>query len=88
MRTRTEQFGQARAAELADPVSRRVRLERAKRELEAEEAARQAEYQARMARDRASARRRADATQDAPPRAITRRWAASRSPDRDHDKKF
>ncbi len=48
-----EQFGDACGdelpAELADPVSRRARLERAKRELEAEEAARQAEHQARMA---------------------------------------
>jgi transposase len=48
-----EQFGDARGdelpAELADPVSRRARLERAKRELEAEEAVRQAEHQARMA---------------------------------------
>jgi transposase len=48
-----ERFGDARGdelpAELADPVSRRARLERAKRELEAEDAARRAEYQARMA---------------------------------------
>jgi transposase len=48
-----EQFGQARGdelpPELADPVSRRARLERAQRELEAEDAARQAEYEARVA---------------------------------------
>jgi len=47
-------FGQARGdelpAELADPVTRRERLERAARELEAEHAARQAEYQARLQR--------------------------------------
>jgi transposase len=35
-------------AELADPVTRRQRLERAKRELEAEQAAREAAYQARL----------------------------------------
>jgi hypothetical protein len=56
-----EQFGAARGdelpAELADPVSRRARLERAKRELEAEQAARQAEHQARIAA-RAEHRRR------------------------------
>lgn len=48
-----EQFGAARGdelpAELADPVTRRERLERAKAELEAEEAARQAEYEAKAA---------------------------------------
>jgi transposase len=48
-----EQFGDARGdelpPELAEPVSRRARLDRAKRELEAEQAAREAEYQARMA---------------------------------------
>jgi len=48
-----ERFGAARGdelpAELADPVSRRARLDRARRELEAEEAARQAEHEARMA---------------------------------------
>jgi transposase len=48
-----EQFGAARGdelpAELADPASRRARLERAQRELETEQAARQAEHEARMA---------------------------------------
>jgi|SRR5215216_2238950 len=48
-----ERFGEARGdelpAELADPVSRRARLERAQRELEAEQAAREAEHEARMA---------------------------------------
>jgi transposase len=48
-----ERFGDARGdelpAELADPVSRRARLERAQRELEAEQAAREAEHQARVA---------------------------------------
>jgi transposase len=48
-----ERFGPARGdelpAELADPVSRRARLERAQRELEAEQAARQAEHEARLA---------------------------------------
>jgi transposase len=54
--TEDERFGQARGdelpEELADPRSRRVRLERAKRELEAEEQARQARYQALMTRRR------------------------------------
>ena len=49
-----ELYGDARGdelpPELADPVSRRERLERAARELEAEEQARQAEHQARVAR--------------------------------------
>jgi transposase len=47
-------FGDARGdelpAELADPVTRRERLERAKRELEAEQAARVAEHEAMLAR--------------------------------------
>jgi transposase len=47
-------FGAARGdelpAELADPVTRRERLERAKRELEAEQAARVAEHEAMLAR--------------------------------------
>jgi transposase len=47
-------FGEARGdelpAELADPVTRRERLERAKRELEAEQAARVAEHEAMLAR--------------------------------------
>jgi transposase len=47
-------FGNARGdelpAELADPVTRRERLERAKRELEAEQAARVAEHEAMLAR--------------------------------------
>src|ERR671918_1580140 len=47
-------FGDARGdelpAELADPVTRRERLERAKRELEAEQAARVAEHRAMLAR--------------------------------------
>jgi transposase len=47
-------FGDARGdelpAELADPVTRRERLERAKRELEAEQAARVAEHKAMLAR--------------------------------------
>jgi len=47
-----EQFGGACGdelpPELAEPVSRRARLRAAKRELDAEEAARQADYQARM----------------------------------------
>jgi transposase len=54
-------FGDARGdelpAELADPVSRRERLERAKRELEAEHAARVAAHEARLAR-RAERRKR------------------------------
>jgi transposase len=49
-----ERFGDARGdelpAELADPVTRRARLERAKRELEAEQAARVAEHEAMLAR--------------------------------------
>jgi transposase len=49
-----ERFGRARGdelpEELADPVTRRERLERAKRELEAEQAARVAEHQAMLAR--------------------------------------
>jgi transposase len=49
-----ERFGDARGdelpAELADPVTRRERLERAKRELEAEHAARVAEHEAMLAR--------------------------------------
>jgi transposase len=49
-----ERFGDARGdelpAELADPVTRRERLERAQRELEAEQAARVAEHQAMLAR--------------------------------------
>jgi transposase len=49
-----ERFGDARGdelpAELADPVTRRERLERAKRELEAEQAALVAEHEAVLAR--------------------------------------
>jgi transposase len=49
-----ERFGEARGdelpAELADPVTRRERLERAKRELEAEQAAVVAEHEAMLAR--------------------------------------
>jgi transposase len=49
-----ERFGDARGdelpAELADPVTRRERLERAQRELEAEQAARVAEHEAMLAR--------------------------------------
>ena len=49
-----ELYGDARGdelpPELADPVTRRERLEQAARELEAEEQARQAEHQARLAR--------------------------------------
>jgi len=49
-----ERFGDARGdelpAELADPVTRRERLERAQRELEAEQAARVAAHQAMLAR--------------------------------------
>jgi transposase len=49
-----ERFGDARGdelpAELADPVTRHERLERAKRELEAEQAARVAEHEAMLAR--------------------------------------
>jgi transposase len=49
-----ERFGAARGdelpAELADPVTRRERLERAKQELEAEQAARVAEHAAMLAR--------------------------------------
>jgi transposase len=56
-----QRFGDARGdelpAELADPVTRRERLERAKRELEAEQAARVAEHEAMLAR-RAEHRRR------------------------------
>jgi transposase len=56
-----ERFGDARGdelpAELADPVSRRARLDRAQRELEGEQAAREAEHEARMAA-RAEHRRR------------------------------
>lgn len=51
-----ELYGQARGdelpPELADPVTRRERLERAARELEAEHAAREAEYEARLRRRR------------------------------------
>jgi transposase len=51
-----ELYGQARGdelpAELADPVTRRERLQRAARELEAEHASRQAEHEARLARRR------------------------------------
>src|SRR3954452_21099925 len=47
------QLGEARGDELPEPLldprSRRARLERAKRELEAEQAAREAAYQARLA---------------------------------------
>jgi transposase len=57
-----ERFGDARGdelpAELADPVTRRARLERAKRELEAEQAALVAEHEAMLAR-RAEHRARA-----------------------------
>lgn len=56
-----ELYGDARGdelpAELADPVSRRERLEQAARELEAEEQARQAEHQALLAK-RAEHRKR------------------------------
>jgi transposase len=56
-----ERFGDARGdelpAELADPVTRRERLERAKQELEAEQAARVAEHEAMLAR-RAEHRKR------------------------------
>jgi transposase len=49
-----ERFGDARGdelpAELADPVTRRERLERAQRELEGEQAARVAEHEAMLAR--------------------------------------
>jgi len=49
-----QRFGEARGdelpAELADPVTRRERLEHAKRELEAEQAARVAEHDAMLAR--------------------------------------
>jgi transposase len=49
-----ERFGPARGdelpAELADPVTRRERLQRAKRELEAEQAARVAEHEAMLTR--------------------------------------
>jgi transposase len=49
-----ERFGDARGdelpAELADPVTRRERLERAKREIEAEQAALVAEHEAMLAR--------------------------------------
>jgi transposase len=49
-----ERFGDARGdelpAELADPVTRRERLEHAKRELEAEQAVRVAEHEAMLAR--------------------------------------
>ena len=49
-----ERFGEARGdelpAELADPVTRRERLERAQRELEAEQAARVAAHEAMLAR--------------------------------------
>jgi transposase len=58
-----ERFGDARGdelpAELADPVTRRERLERAKRELEAERAALVAGHQAMLAR-RAEHRERTD----------------------------
>jgi transposase len=56
-----ERFGTARGdelpEELADPVTRRERLERAKRELEAEQAAQLAEHEAMLAR-RAEHRKR------------------------------
>ena len=60
-----ERFGEARGdelpAELANPVTRRERLERARRELEAEQAARVAEHEAMLAR-RANQRERTGRT--------------------------
>src|SRR6266516_2172127 len=52
IRAEDERFGEARGdalpAELANPVTRRERLERARRELEAEQAARVAEHEAML----------------------------------------
>jgi len=68
-----ELYGDARGdelpAELADPVSRRERLEQAARELEAEEQARQAEYQALMARREAHRERTGRNPIGRPPKA-------------------
>jgi transposase len=64
-------FGEARGdelpAELADPVTRRERLERAQRELEGEQAARVAEHEAMLARRAADAERRGGKPRGRPP---------------------
>jgi len=68
-----ELYGDARGdelpPELADPVTRRERLESAARELEAEERARQAEYQAVMARREAHRERTGRNPMGRPPKA-------------------
>jgi transposase len=68
-----ELYGDARGdelpAELADPVTRRERLEAAARELEAEEQARQAEHQALMARREAHRERTGRNPMGRPPKA-------------------
>jgi transposase len=68
-----ERFGDARGdelpAELADPVTRRERLERAKRELEAEQAARVAEHEAMLARRAEHAERTGRKPRGRPPGA-------------------
>jgi transposase len=68
-----ERFGDARGdelpEELADPVTRRERLERAQRELEAEHAARVAEHEAMLARRAAEAERTGGKPRGRPPGA-------------------
>jgi transposase len=68
-----ERLGDARGdelpAELADPVTRRARLERAQRELEAEQAARVAEHEAMLARRAEYAERTARKPNGRPPGA-------------------
>jgi transposase len=68
-----ERFGDARGdelpAELADPVTRRERLERAQRELEAEQAARVAEHEAMLARRAEHAERTGRKPKGRPPGA-------------------
>ena len=77
-----ERFGDARGdelpAELADPVTRRERLERAQRELEAEQAARVAEHEAMLAR-RAEHRERTGRN----PRGARRATGRAREPPAD-----
>lgn len=76
-----EQFGDARGdelpAELADPASRRARLERARAELEAEAAARDAEYQAHMTRRQEHIARTGRNPRGRPPKAPDRQLLAN-----------
>ena len=73
-RAEDELYGDARGdelpPELADPVSRRERLERAARELEAEEQARQAEHQAKLERRREHQARTGRPPKGRPPKAL------------------